>query len=68
VPINQARANAGKPPLAFLNPQIYPLLGTSCFRDIVRGINGAYDSSPGYDTVTGIGVPDAAQLVQKLTS
>lgn len=64
--INEARSKAGKPALPFLNPQIYPLLGTPAFRDIVSGTNGAYDAGPGYDMVTGIGVPDVQELLKKL--
>jgi kumamolisin len=65
--INEARANAGKPPLPFLNPLIYPLLGTACFRDITAGSNGAFDAGAGYDLVTGIGVPNVAELIRRLT-
>jgi kumamolisin len=65
--INEARQKARKPALAFLNPQIYPLLGTNCFRDIVSGSNGAYQAGLGYDLVTGLGVPDMKQLVAKLS-
>jgi kumamolisin len=64
--INEARSNAGKPPLPFLNPLIYPLLGSTCFRDILVGNNGAFNAGPGYDMVTGIGVPNMEQLVEKL--
>ena len=64
--INEARQNAGKPPLPFLNPTIYPLVGTSCFRDIVDGSNGAYHAGPGYDMVTGIGVPSTKDLIAHL--
>jgi kumamolisin len=65
--INEARNKAGKPPLPFLNPLLYPLMGTACFRDVTAGSNGAYKAGPGYDMVTGIGVPNVAQLIQKLT-
>jgi len=65
--INEARANAKKPPLPFLNPVIYPLLGTTCFRDIVSGSNGAFDAGPGYDMVTGLGVPNLKALIAQLT-
>jgi len=65
--INEARAKANKPPLPFLNPLIYPLLGTDSFRDIVDGSNGAYDAAAGYDTVTGLGVPNIAKLIAALT-
>jgi kumamolisin len=65
--INAARANANKPFLPFLSPLIYPLLGTACFRDITAGTNGAYTAEPGYDMVTGIGVPNVAELIKALT-
>lgn len=64
--LNEARQNAGKPPLPFLNPTIYPLMLTPCFRDIVDGSNGAYHAGPGYDMVTGIGVPSMKDLMAKL--
>jgi kumamolisin len=65
--INEARANANKPSLPFLPPQIYPLIGTSSFRDLVAGSNGAFDAGAGYDLVTGIGVPNVKELIQALT-
>jgi kumamolisin len=65
--INEARHKNGKPSLPFLNPLLYPLLGTNCFRDVVSGSNGAYHAGPGYDLVTGLGVPDMKQLVTKLS-
>jgi kumamolisin len=65
--INEARERNGKPPLGFLNPLLYPLLGTNCFRDIVVGSNGHWNAGTGYDLVTGIGVPDMKQLVAKLS-
>jgi kumamolisin len=64
--MNEARQKAGKAPLAFLNPLIYPLLGTACFRDIQSGSNGHYHAGKGYDLVTGIGVPDIKELMAKL--
>jgi kumamolisin len=65
--INEARKKAGKPALSFLNPLIYSLMGTACFRDITQGSNGHYNAGPGYDMVTGIGVPNVKELVSKLT-
>jgi kumamolisin len=65
--INEARQRAGKPFLSFLNPLIYPLMGTASFRDIVSGSNGAYTAGPGYDRVTGIGVPNVTALITALT-
>jgi len=35
--INQARAKVGLPTLGLLGPRIYPLIGTSAFKDITRG-------------------------------
>jgi kumamolisin len=64
--INEARASARKPPLGFLNPLIYPLLGSNCFRDIDSGSNGAFHAGPGYDLVTGVGVPSVKNLINKL--
>ena len=65
--MNEARAKAGKQPLGFLNPLIYPLVGSACFRDITEGCNGSYDSQPGYDMVTGAGVPNVGKLIEALT-
>lgn len=64
--MNEARSKAGRPPLPFLNPLLYPLGGTPCFRDIQQGSNGAYNAGKGYDMVTGLGVPDVAALVDAL--
>jgi kumamolisin len=64
--INQARAKAGKTPLPFLNPLIYPLRST-CFRDIQAGNNGAYHAVSGYDLVSGLGVPNVKALIQALS-
>jgi kumamolisin len=64
--INEARKNAGKPMLPFLNPLLYPLLGTPAFRDITAGSNGAFHGTPGYDQVTGIGSPNVKELIQRL--
>jgi len=66
--INEARVNAAKPMLPFLNPLLYPLLGTACFRDIKSGSNGAFAAGAGYDLVTGLGVPDVKKLIAALTS
>ena len=71
--LNQARANAGQTALGPLNPHLYPLLGTSSFRDITQGSNGHYEEDDGYsctvgyDLVTGIGVPNIAVLAGALT-
>jgi kumamolisin len=66
--LNEARANASKPPLPFLNPLIYPLSGSPSFRDITSGNNGAFNAGPGHDLVTGIGVPNIKALATALTT
>ncbi|MFZ0515879.1 MAG: S53 family peptidase [Acidobacteriaceae bacterium] len=53
-------------PLGFLNPQIYPLLGSAAFRDITQGTNGAYNAGPGWDACTGLGSPVGNILETKL--
>ncbi len=65
--INEARLNAHKGPLPRLHPLIYRLGGTSCFRDVTVGSNGVYDAGPGYDLVTGLGVPNVKELIAELT-
>jgi len=65
--MNEARTKAGKPLLPFLNPLIYPLMST-CFRDIKAGSNGAFNAGPGYDLVTGIGVPNVKALIKALAA
>ena len=64
--LNEARAKAGKPSLPFLNPLLYPLQGSACFRDIVTGTNGDFQAKAGYDQVTGLGVPNVKELVKAL--
>ena len=64
--INEARQKAGKPFLPFLNPLIYPLLGTPAFRDITQGSNGAFHCGNGYDEVTGLGSPSVRELIARL--
>jgi kumamolisin len=65
--LNEARAKAGKPSLPFMNPLLYPLQGSACFRDIVKGTNGDFQAKAGYDQVTGLGVPNVTELVKALT-
>jgi kumamolisin len=65
--LNEARLRVGKPALPFLNPLLYPLNGSACFRQITQGSNGHYKAGPGYDEVTGIGVPAVQALLKELT-
>ena len=64
--INQIRNSRGNPVLGSLGPKIYPLLGSSSFRDITSGTNGDYSAGLGFDLCTGIGVPDVNKLVLAL--
>jgi len=64
--MNEARKNAGKTALAFLNPSLYRLMGSPAFRDIKSGSNGAFHCGPGYDEVTGIGSPNVKELMARL--
>jgi kumamolisin len=64
--LNEARGKAKLSFLPFLNPLLYPLAGTNCFRDITKGSNGAFKAGPGYDRVCGIGVPHVGNLVKAL--
>ena len=71
--INQARSNAGLSQIGLLGPKIYPLLGSTNFRDITSGSNSVgansgrkYSAGTGYDPVTGIGVPLMQALTQTL--
>jgi kumamolisin len=66
--LNQARANSGFPPVAVLASHIYSLVGSSDFRDITSGSNGAYNAGSGFDLCTGIGVPDVNTLIEALGS
>ncbi|MEO6192414.1 MAG: S53 family peptidase [Thermoanaerobaculia bacterium] len=65
--LNEARIKAKKPLLPFLNPLLYPLMGSSSFRDIQSGSNGAFAAGPGFDMVTGVGVPNIKELAKALT-
>ena len=66
--LNEARVTIGKSSLPFLNPLIYPLMGTASFRDVTAGSNGEFKAGSGYDQVTGIGVPNIKNLMQALTA
>ena len=71
--INQAHADGGFGPLGLLDLQIYPLIGTTNFRDITSGnnatsrSNGLYAAGVGYDEATGIGTPLIQALTQTLS-
>jgi hypothetical protein len=64
---NQGRALAGKGSLFGANYPLYQVLPSSSFHDITTGNNG-YPAGPGYDLVTGLGSPKAAQVIAGLVS
>jgi kumamolisin len=64
--INESRVSAGKAPLGFLGPLLYPVGASVAFRDITSGSNGAYSAGPGYDLATGLGSPVVAALIDAL--
>lgn len=51
--LNDARLNAGKPTLGFLNPFLYQ--NADAFLDIIHGGNNGYDATIGYDPASGLG-------------
>jgi kumamolisin len=48
----------------FVQPTLYTVNQTSCFRDITQGSNGAFSAQPGWDPTTGLGTPLGTQLMQ----
>ena len=79
---NQGRAAAGNTALSTGQTLSTVYANPSAFHDITRGSTGAYAvvdgngnvvgqitvaAGPGYDMVTGLGVPNVAQLIQALT-
>lgn len=65
--INQNRYNLSLFPLGNLASRVYPLINTPNLRDITTGSNGEFQAGPGYDQVTGVGVPVFNQLVNTLS-
>ncbi len=63
--LNQKR---GKP-AGFLQPTLYALGNSSqAFRDITQGSNGSYSASTGWDPCTGLGSPEAQNLLAALST
>jgi kumamolisin len=52
--------------VGFLNPVLYPLLGTSAFHDITKGNNGAFSAGAGWDACSGLGSPNGSSLLSSL--
>ena len=64
--IAEAREKQGKARVGFLPPVLYKLPRGTGIRDITSGSNGAYQAGPGWDPVTGLGVPDVRALIETL--
>jgi kumamolisin len=54
-------------PLGFVQPLLYPLLGSGSFHDISSGDNGSYAAGAGWDACTGLGSPDGTALAAAVT-
>jgi kumamolisin len=54
-------------PVGFVQPRLYPLLGSGAFHDINQGSNGSYSAGPGWDACTGLGSPDGTALAAALS-
>ncbi|MGH7919428.1 MAG: S53 family peptidase [Candidatus Dormibacteraceae bacterium] len=54
-------------PLGFVNPQLYPLIGSTSFHQVLSGSNGAYQAGPGWNACCGLGTPDGANLLAALS-
>jgi kumamolisin len=54
-------------PLGFMQPVLYPLLGSGSFHDITSGNNGSYAAGTGWDGCTGLGSPDGTALAAALS-
>lgn len=65
--INNARLDAGKGPVGFINPVIYA--NPHAFNDITTGDNpgcgtNGFNATKGWDPVTGLGTPNYEKLLK----
>jgi subtilase family serine protease len=73
--VDAARLFAGKSPLGsssnIVNPLLYSLYNSALYRydffDVISG-NNSFSAGPGYDLVTGLGVPSEAALAARLVA
>ena len=69
--VGEARANAKKSTLGFLNPVIYGFSDSersTLFNDVTVGNNGDYSASKGWDAVTGLGSMQGQNLLNRLVT
>lgn len=50
--------------VGFINPLLYSMNESSCFRDVTSGNNGTYMAGLGWDATTGLGSPLGIQIIQ----
>lgn len=65
--VSASERQAGRPPVGLANPWLYGPAARGAFFDVVSGSNdlegvGCCTAGPGYDTASGLGVPDWATL------
>lgn len=59
---NQALRRAGRGPVGYLTPHLYPA-PSGATRDVTAGSNGTYSAGAGWDACTGWGSPDGEALL-----
>lgn len=72
--LNEARLQAGKPPMGFVNPFLYRCASKGCFTDVTVGTNAidrtgaplkaGWNATKGWDPVTGLGSPRFDKLLE----
>jgi len=67
---NQYAAANGKPALGYANPTLYKMFNTTqpyaAYQDVTTGNNLYYPATAGYDMATGIGTPNAYNLIRDI--
>jgi tripeptidyl-peptidase-1 len=70
--LNSQRAEASKPPLGFLNQDLYNINTAGIGTDVLSGDNkngqcdAGFKAASGWDPITGLGVPDYPTLSSHL--
>jgi kumamolisin len=67
--MNQYLTEHGGHPIGYLNPLLYRAAASGArpaFHDVTLGGNAVFQSGPGFDLATGLGTPDADNLVHDI--